>query len=136
MNANYRTINTESFLLTNVMGKVDLKASISIFAGVMQLLKSKHQYRVLIDARDSNTNLSLPDIYLFLEQLSKYRELHNDKVAVLMGNKFNNDTARFFEVAAQGRGFQIRLFFEDFEGSVKWLMEKNAAPNYIHFLKN
>jgi hypothetical protein len=136
MNANYSTINTKGFLLTNVMGKIDLKASINIFAGVMQLLKTKHQYRVLVDARDSKTILSLPDIYRFLEQLSKYRELHNDKVAVLMGNQFNNDTARFFEVAAQGRGFNIRLFFEDFEGAVKWLMEKNASPNYIHFLKN
>jgi len=136
MKANYQVTNTKSFVLTNVNGKIDLNAGMNIFAGVMSLLKSGNQNRVLIDGRHSKTFFTLPDICHFLEQLSVYNDLPKNKIAVILPKQFDNDLARFFEVTAEGRGLKIKLFFDNFEAAVKWLMNKNSHPEYYHYLKN
>lgn len=136
MKTNYQITNTKNFQLTNIFGRIDLKTSINILAGTIKLLKSRHQNKILVDARGTKTILNLPDTCEFLDQLAMYRELHNDRIAILFENRLKNDTAKFFEVAAEGRGFQIKLFYDDFEAAVKWLMQNEANSEYIHFLKN
>ncbi len=91
---------------------------------------------MLIDARGSKTFLTLPDACEFLDKLTGFHELHNDRIAILFESRLKNDTAKFFEVAAEGRGFQIKLFYDDFESAVKWLMQNDTNTEYIHYLKS
>jgi hypothetical protein len=119
----YKTLNRSNFLMTYVAGELNMRAGIRIFARMMSSLKTAYQYRMLIDVRASRSELNLTDVYEFLERLTKHNQLHDDKMAVLLGNHHNIDVAKFFEIAAQSRGFKIRVFFEDFESAIKWLME-------------
>ncbi len=118
----YKSLNS-NFLMTYVAGELNIRAGIRIFARMVSSLRSASHYRMLIDVRASKSELNLPDVYEFLERLSKYSHLYDDKMAVLLGAHHNIDVARFFEIAAQSRGFRIRVFIDDFESSMKWLME-------------
>ena len=111
-----------NFLMTYAAGEINIRAGIRIFAKMISSLKTGNQYRMLIDVRDSKSELNLPDVYDFLERLSIYNRLLKDKMAILVGNHHNADIARFFEIAAQSRGFKIRVFFHDFESAMKWLI--------------
>jgi hypothetical protein len=77
-------------------------------------------YTVLIDLREVKSHLSLANIQELASDLLNYGATFRRKTALLVRADKDIDQARFFEMAAQNRGFMVKTFTV-FEDAIIWL---------------
>ncbi len=124
MDLNIRLIHSRDFIRTTPEGGPDLKMSEEIILRLALENARPNQYDILIDVRSITNRLSYFDIAALVQVMIDHRESFRSKLAVLVepGERF--DDAKFMELYAGNRGFQVGAF-NDFEEAMNWLMVSN-----------
>lgn len=107
-------------------GKLDLLASKTALKSLVAAPGFEASYEVLLDLRDINCSMSVTDIYELAAHMA-YPDAAlptRRKIAVLIDSHSPHhlafDHAKFLEIAAGNRGFQIRAF-DDYDRADEWL---------------
>jgi hypothetical protein len=105
-------------------GELDLDTSKRLILNLAREHASPGQYDVLIDTRQTTGKLTLFDIAEMVNVMIEHRGSFRSKVAVLTSHDYKFEHAKFMELYANNRGFQIGAF-DDFEEAMNWLMTSN-----------
>jgi DNA-binding response OmpR family regulator len=119
-NLKIQIIKAGDFVISTPTGDLDMKTSREGLAEIAETGTDLQDYTVLIDLRDIKSRLSMIDIYELAYELVKYGKTFRRKTAVLARDDKDIGQARFFEDAAQNRGFKVRAFTV-FEEAIIWL---------------
>lgn len=116
-----RVIPAQEFLRADVHGRLDLPASKLLLEQLAAACAGSPERHVLIDVRDiSAAQLSSVDLFELVQALRGRGLGLLNRIAVLRRVRDGFDRARFFEMLAADRGFQVSAF-EDFEAALTWL---------------
>jgi hypothetical protein len=124
MDLNLRLIHAKDFLKMTPTGELDLETSKRLILKFALENGSPGQYDVLIDTRQTIGRLTLFDMAELVNVMIEHRESFRSKVAVLTSPDYKFEHAKFMELYANNRGFQIGAF-DDFEKAMNWLMNSN-----------
>jgi hypothetical protein len=124
MDLNLRLIYAKDFLKMAPTGELDLDTSKRLILNLAREHASPGQYDVLIDTRQTTGKLTLFDIAEMVNVMIEHRGSFRSKVAVLTSHDYKFEHAKFMELYANNRGFQIGAF-DDFEEAMNWLMTSN-----------
>jgi hypothetical protein len=116
-----RVIPAQEFLRADVHGRLDLTASKLLLEQLAAACAGSPERHILIDVRDiSAAQLSSVDLFELVQALRRVGLGLLNRIAVLRRTRDGFDRARFFEMLAAERGFQVGVF-EDFEAALTWL---------------
>ena len=121
MELNMRMIRAKEFLKTAPSGELDLETSKRVLLKLALKSSAPSQYDILIDLRGATSFLSIFDVAKLVQVMIEHRESFRSKLAILTipGHRF--DIAKFMEMCAEYRGFDVAAF-KDFEEAMNWLM--------------
>jgi hypothetical protein len=116
-----RVIPAQEFLRADVHGRLDLAASKRLLEQLAAACVGCPDRHILVDVRDTSTpQLSSVDLYELVQALRGLGLGLLNRIAILRRIRDGFDRARFFEMLAADRGFQVSVF-EDFEAALTWL---------------
>jgi hypothetical protein len=116
-----RVIPAQEFLRADVHGRLDLAASKLLLEQLAAACVGCPDRHILVDVRDiSAPQLSSVDLFELVQTLRGLGLGLLNRIAVLRRIRDGFDRARFFEMLAAERGFQVGVF-EDFEAALTWL---------------
>jgi GTP:adenosylcobinamide-phosphate guanylyltransferase len=121
MKAEIKFIKSKDFIKTTASGELNLEESKKVMKEIANLNSAQNSHDLLIDIRDTTSILTLSDIYELVLEINKYRNAFKEKIAVLLGPNHDFDKAKFLELVASNRGYNVNTF-DDFEKAVQWLM--------------
>ncbi len=121
MKAEIKFVQTKDFIQTTASGTLNLAGSKKVLSEIERLNKTDNLHDILVDIRDTNPGLSLSDIYELVTEVGNHRHAFRKKIAILLGPQHDIDKARFLEMTASNRGYNVNAF-NDFEEAVNWLM--------------
>jgi DNA-binding response OmpR family regulator len=119
-NLKLQIIKAGDFIRSTPTGELDMKASKQGLAQIDAAGNELHVYTVLIDLREVKSHLSIANIEELASDLLNYGTTFRRKTALLVRDDGDIDQARFFEMAAQNRGFTVKTFTV-FEDAIIWL---------------
>lgn len=114
-------IPARDFVKTTPKGELDLESSKKRLAKIASVISplARTDSETLIDTREANPKMSATDIWQLAAEFAEHRMAFRNKIAVLIPqNDF--DRAKFFELCAQNRGFEVGAF-TNFEDAINWL---------------
>jgi hypothetical protein len=79
-------------------------------------------YELLVDFRDTESRLTVTDLYQLTAELSGHGNAFRRKVALLVTPGLNFNQARFCETCSHNRGFLVDAF-ADYEKAMRWMLE-------------
>jgi hypothetical protein len=125
-----KIVSAKDFIEVTADGVIDIAASRRLLA---EIAKAEHElvdYELLVDFRDTESRLSVTDIYELAAELSERRDIFRGKVALLVMPGLNFNQAQFFEKCSHDRGFLVDAF-TDYEKAMRWVLasEKPADSN-------
>ncbi|MCD6395817.1 MAG: hypothetical protein J7M40_20220 [Planctomycetes bacterium] len=120
METTYKLISAKDFIKTHPTGEPDLEQSKKILIELAAIAEPPADYEILLDARDAYGTLTLFDMYELVTELGRHRSAFRNKIAVLSRPDHQFDKARFLELCARNRGFQVGAF-TDFQETIEWL---------------
>ena len=120
MDLNVRIIHHKDFLETSPSGELDLDKSKQTLLKIASLNKPPHNYDVMIDLRGATPHLYMADITELVQLMIDYRDSFRNKIAILTSRDALFELAKFMELYAQNRGFQVAAF-DNFEEAINWL---------------
>lgn len=82
------------------------------------------QYDILIDVRRATSKLTFTDVTELVNVMIEHRDSFRSKLAILTRPEATLEVAKFMELYAGNRGFQVSGF-RDFEEAMNWLMTSN-----------
>lgn len=121
MKAEIKFVTTKDFIKTTASGQLNLEQSKKVLEEIARLNTPDDLHDILVDIRDTEPGLSLSDIYELVTAVGNHRQAFRKKIAILLGAQHDFDKARFLEMCASNRGYNVNAF-NDFEESVNWLM--------------
>ncbi len=121
MKAEIRIVKTKDFLKTTASGELNLEESLKVLHQIAELNQPDDLHDMLIDIRETNSVLTLSDIYELVMEVGRNRQSFRKKIAILMGPQHDIDKARFLQMTAENRGYRVNIL-NDFEDAVQWLM--------------
>lgn len=120
MASNIRVIHSRDFVTVNPDGSVDLKRSQDILRDVALAAGGLRDFSILLDLRETQSVLSIVDLWTIGNNLAEFGETYWHKTALLVPPGAI-DRARFFATVAQNRGFRVNAF-SGFEEAFTWLL--------------
>jgi hypothetical protein len=128
MDLNIRLIHSRDFIRTTPEGDLDLAMSKEIILRLAVENARPGQYDILIDIRGTTKRLSHFDVANLVQVMIDHRESFRSRLAILIepGERF--DDAKFMELYAGNRGFQIGAF-NDFEEAMGWLVTSSELTS-------
>ena len=127
MPVNVKIISTRDFVKMTAAGTLDFAASSQAILDIASLITTPGEYEVLVDTRDAEAHLTIPNIYELGVALASHPSLRVSKIA-LLAPITEAEKARFFETVALNRGVRLTAF-SDFEAAITWLVMKDPAPS-------
>lgn len=122
MNLNIRLIHSQDFLKTTPEGELDLAASKQLLLKLASENAAPGQYDILIDNRHiTASSLTFTDITELVNVMIEHRESFRSQLAILSRPEATLEVAKFMELYAGNRGFEVGAF-RDFEEAMNWLM--------------
>lgn len=121
MDLNIRVIHSRDFLKATPSGEQDLEASKQVLLTLALENSASGQYDILIDVRQAISHLSLTDVTELVDVMIEHRDSFRSQLAILTQPEATLEIARFMELYAGNRGFQVAAF-KDFEEAMNWLM--------------
>lgn len=121
MKAEIKFVKTRDFIKTTASGQLNLEQSKKVLEEIARLNTPDVLHDILVDIRETEPGLSLSDIYELVTAVGNHRQAFRKKIAILLGAQHDFDKARFLEMCASNRGYNVNAF-DDFEESVNWLM--------------
>ena len=123
-----KIIIANDFLEVTPDGIINLTTSRQL---LVEIAKAEHlpvDYELLVDLRDTQSHLSVLDVYQLAAELCQYGNTFRRKVALLVLPGINFEQARFFETCSHNRGFSVNAFM-DYEKAMRWLLSAQDQPN-------
>ena len=124
MDLNIRVIHSRDFLKVTPTGEIDLETSKQALLNLASENSAPRQYDILVDARHTTGYLKLAEISELVNEMIERRDSFRSKLAILARPGLEFDHAKFMELYASNRGFQVAAF-TDFEEAINWLMALN-----------
>ncbi len=115
-----KIVPAREFIRTKANGEFDLEGTKELFLAVFSKMKEANVSEVVMDLRELSTKMTSFDIYELLSVLDHMGSWSTWKIAIVYRPKDDFDRAKFFELCAQNRGYQVGAF-QDFEEAITWL---------------
>jgi hypothetical protein len=126
MDLNLRVIHARDFLKVTPTGEIDLETSKQALMKLASENSAPRQYDILVDARHTTGYLKLAEISELVNEMIEHRDSFRAKLAILARPGLDFDQAKFMELYASNRGFQVAAF-TDFEEAIDWLMASTES---------
>jgi hypothetical protein len=123
-----KIISAGEFLEVTPDGIIDITTSKQLLADIAKAENSPADHELLVDFRDTQSHLSVLDIYQLASELYKYGNTFRRKVALLVASGVSFDQAQFFETCSKNIGFSINAF-TDYEEAMRWILTTEDLPN-------
>lgn len=123
-----KIITARDFLEVTTDGMINITTSRQLLVDIARAEHLPVDYELLIDFRETQSNLSVADMYQLAAELCQYGDTFRRKVALLVAPGVNFDRASFFETASHNRGFLVNAF-TDYEKTMRWLLSMEDLPN-------
>jgi hypothetical protein len=120
MTTDIRIIHAHDFIKATADGQLDLEKSKQLLVEVATASASLVDYEVLLDTRNTESVMSITDLWYLAAELSNLAKPFYGKTAVLCPVE-NFDYAGFFALCAANRGFRVKAF-TSFEEAIEWLI--------------
>ena len=112
-----KVVHAREFIQTKANGEFDLEGTQELFLAVFSKMKEAKVSEVVMDLRELTTNMTASDINELLSVLNHVGSWSTWKIAIVYRPKDDFDRAKFFELCAQNRGYQVGAF-QDFEEAI------------------
>ena len=126
MNLNIRIVRSQDFLKVTPTGEIDFEASKEALLKLASENSTPRQHDIMIDIRQTHGHLTLAEITELVDVMIEHRDSFRSKLAILALPGLGFDHAKFMELYANNRGFQVAAF-KDFEETVNWLMTSSEV---------
>ncbi len=128
-----KIITAKDFLEVTPGGIINLTTSRQLLVDIAKAEHHPVDYELLIDLRDTQINLSIPDMYQLAAELCQHGDTFRRKVGLLVLPGVNFDQASFLETCSHNRGFSVNAF-TDYENAMRWVLStedlrKNNVPS-------
>ena len=128
MDLNFRIIQAKDFLIANPTGKFDFEHAKRSLLKLALENAAPRQYDVLMDIREAAfDSLLFADIAALVQVMIDNRDSFRSKLAIVPSPGCQFDKAKFMELYAGNRGFQVGAFV-DFEEALYWLVAPVETP--------
>lgn len=117
---NLQIVPAREFIRTNANGEFDLEGTKALFLSVFSQMKGLDVSEVMLDVREAHSKMTSFDLYQLLSIFDGVGHKGNWKIAIVNRPKDDFDRAKFFELCAQNRGYQVSAF-QVFEEAIAWL---------------
>ncbi len=128
MDLNLRIIHHKDFLQTTPSGEVDLEKSRQMLLRLASVNKPPNNLDVLFDVRGATPHMTILDITDLVGVMIQNRDSFRNKLAILTQPGPRLELAKFMELYAENRGFQVAAF-DDFEAAILWLSTIIDVPS-------
>ena len=119
----YVNLHTDAPLIeTTYAGHLTLAAWQGAWQETLRLAERCHYNRLLRDYTALEGQLSLGDLYFFIDTFVSHRRHHALKEAVLLREQLYLNLAGFWETTASNRGLQVRCF-DHRQPAIDWLLQ-------------
>jgi len=115
-----KIVPAREFIRTKANGEFDLEGTKELFLAVFSKMKEANVSEVVMDLRELSTKMTSLDIHELLAVLDHVGSWGTWKIAIVYRPKDDFDRAKFFELCAQNRGYQVGAF-QAFEEALEWL---------------
>jgi len=126
MNLNIRIVRSQDFLKVTPTGEIDFEASKKALLKLASENSAPRRHDIMIDIRQTYGHLTLPEITEVVDVMIEHRDSFRSKLAILALPGLGFDHAKFMELYASNRGFQVAAF-KDFEEAINWLMTSSEV---------
>lgn len=127
MTTKIKIISAKDFLEVTADGIINITTSKQILLDIARAEHPPADYELLIDFRDTQSDLSILDVYQLAEDLIRHGNTFRRKVALLVLPGVNFDRASFFETCSHNRGFLVNAFTE-YEKAMRWILSSEDKP--------
>ena len=111
------------FIRFTETGTLDTARSVTIVHELSIAANHHHDHNILLDLRDTDTDIDMMGVMDIAAEFGKYREVFQNKIAVLIpGNEARMGLARQIKACMDLQGFQFDQFI-DFEAAMDWLAD-------------
>jgi len=117
---NLKIVPSREFIRTNANGEFDLEGTKEVLLSIFSKMKDVGVSEVVLDGREAYTKMTAFDRYQLLPILDRVEYKGGWKMAIVYRPKDDFDRAKFFELCAQNRGYQVGAF-QVFEEAIAWL---------------
>ena len=125
MPTDIRIIRAREFIKATPEGHLDLEETKEVLLGIAAASALSGDYDVILDTRDTQSEMSVTDLWELAAELHRFREAFSRKTAVL-GPPERSDYASFFALCAQERGFDVRAF-ASLGDAMEWLVGPDVS---------
>jgi hypothetical protein len=120
MPTDIRIIHTHDFIKATPDGHLDFERAKEVLLEIASASSALADYEIILDTRKAQARISVSDLWHLALELENLRKAFFRKTAVLCPLE-EFDSAEFFALCAQNRGYQIRAF-TSFEDAIEWLV--------------
>jgi hypothetical protein len=128
MTTKIKIITAVDFVEITPDGIINITTSRKLLVDIAKAEIQPVDYELLVDFRDTQSTLSITDMYQLAAELYKHGDTFRRKVALLVLPGVNFDRARFFEDASHNRGFSVNAF-TDYEKAIRWILSVEDLPD-------
>jgi hypothetical protein len=107
-------------------GKFDFDTSRDMMIEAISAGEKAAENEILFDFRRASADLSMVDIYYLAAEMQNHKGLFRDRIALLISPEQKWDQAKFFEICAVNRGFNVAAF-NSYEDAINWLFKADEA---------
>ena len=123
-----KIITARDFVEITPDGIINISTSRQLLVDIAKAEIQPVDYELLIDFRDTQSTLSIMDVYQLAAELCQHGDTFRRKVAILVNPGIGFDRAKFFETTSHNRGFLIDAF-TDYEKAIRWILSAEEIPN-------
>jgi hypothetical protein len=123
-----KIITAKDFLEVTTDGIINLATSRQLLIDIAKADNIPVDYELLVDFRDTQSKLSISDIYQLAGELVRHGNTFRRKVALLVLPGINFNHASFFETCSHNQGFFINAF-TDYEKAMRWILSAEDLAN-------
>ncbi len=123
-----KIIAAREFLEVTPDGIINITTSRQLLVDIAKAEGHPADHELFIDFRDTQSQLSVSDVYQLAAELCQHGDTFRRKVALLVVPGVNFDRASFFETCSHNRGFSVNAF-TDYEKAMRWILSTEDLPN-------
>lgn len=116
-----KIIPCKEFIEVTADGVINMATSRQLMADISRSEYSATDHELMVDFRDTDSSLSIGEVYELAAELLQHGATFRRKVALLVTPGLNFDRASFFETCSHNRGFSINAFTE-YEAALRWVL--------------
>ena len=122
MTTKIKIITAKDFIEITADGIIDITTSRQLLADIAEAEHHHADYELLVDFRDTQSQLSILEVYQLAAELSQHGNTFHRKVALVVTPGLNFDHASFFETCSHNRGFSVNAY-TDYEKAIRWIQK-------------